>query len=151
MLSCSWRLAQLKQDSVLTLYDAANAVGSMCWPLVLEATQELSEEWTHEIHNEQIAQQCFELESADGQHTFACKGSITMGRGIAPRTFVRGYNKKLRDWNSELLRDDAKHGSLIARDVVSGRAADFGTTVFVDDIARTTTTPQRGKLAEETL
>ena len=51
----------------------------------------------------------------------------------------------------ELIPNTAQHGALLTKDLICGRAADLGATVFVDDVAKTNFVKHRSKLGAMTL
>ena len=96
-LACAWRLADIRADSVLSLYDAATAFGPVSWPNMLEAYEQLSPPEDLGPHEEALAQQAFDYEAPDGVGTYRPSEGILMGRrSVGPRGYTRCYNEKLK-------------------------------------------------------
>ena len=136
-LSAAWRLRQVKRDHITSNYDATNAFGSYHWPALLEGIGDLTTPTEIDLHNEQLAQQSFELAADNKVVTFRPGCGVLMGKSGGPPIFVHTYNTTLSEWNKEQLKKYPATTDLFTRDPVSNRMADLSLTVYVDDISKT--------------
>ena len=147
MLSAAWRLKETKTDNVAMLFDASNAFSSVALPHLADVMAELAPDEDKEQHNEQLAQQCFDLVTEEGTTTFRPKVGIMMGKSGGPATFIRSYNKKLQTWNNTTSHAHPAQMGLRTRDPVTNRMTDLSLTTFVDDIAKTIIEEEGGMTA----
>ena len=154
-LSAAWRLQQARRDHIMTYYDASNAFGSFVWPALLEGMTKLAGEGEADYHNEQLAQQAFDLTAAGETQTFRPGVGVLMGRSGGPASFVQTYNEELKAWKHTNNLANTAGTALLAKCPVTGRMADLSLTVYVDDIGKAhaaeTTRPELVREAEDRL
>ena len=87
-LSAAWRLQQARRDHIMTYYDASNAFGSFVWPALLEGMNKLAGEEEADYHNEQLAQQAFDLTRHSDQE-WGCLWERAVARRASCRPTTR--------------------------------------------------------------
>jgi hypothetical protein len=59
-----------------------------------------------------------------------------MGHRVAPRKFVKAYNKEIRQWGNLLQIKDRSYHKMYIKDPVTDTLCDCSITTYVDDIAK---------------
>ena len=128
--AAAWRMKDIDRSAVWILFDARNAFAcSKQQRLAKRARDWLGEEACYYEDLQRWA--LSSVAAVDEQYHFRPTSGGLMGHPYAPLLFNLDYSDEIRDWNQEL-----HHHGFLARDPVTGKMADLGMQLFVDDVGR---------------